>query len=146
MQSVACFSRKCALVNARLEVGAPRGWIPPCHCDSLGSCSCILVSPQVLCTWLIVGVILCLSDLLVYSQTSAQRPASLTLYACPAVAVPTVPAIVSPVMGLTGLCVPRMGTHMTMIVGANRLSVDNSRTFPPSTRARVVSSLGSSWE
>lgn len=79
---------------------------------------------------MIVGVILCLSDLLVYSQTSAQRPASLTLYACPAVAVPAVLAIVSPVMGLTGLCVLRMDTHMTMTVGANRLSVDNSRPFP----------------
>lgn len=102
---------------------------------------------QVPCTWLIVGVILlCLSDLLVYSQTSAQRPASLTLYAYPAVAVPAVPVIVSPVMGLTGPCVRRMGTHMTMTVGANRLSVDNSSLFPPSTRARVVSSLGSSWE
>lgn len=91
-----------------------------------------------------VDVILCLSDLLVYSQTSARRPASLTLYACPAAAVPTVPAIASPVMGLTGQCVPRMGTRMTMTVGANRPSVDNSRPFPPSTRARVVSSLGSS--
>lgn len=102
--------------------------------------------PQIPCTWLVVGVVLCLSDLLVYSQTSAQRPASLTLYACPAVAVPAVPAIVSPVMGLTSPCVPRMGTHMTMTVGADRLSVDSSRPFPPSTRARVVSSLGSSWE
>lgn len=86
------------------------------------------------------------SDFLVYSQTSARRPASLTPYACPAVAVPTVPAIVSPVMGLTGLCVPKMGTHTTMTVGANRLSVDNSGPFLPSTRARVVSSLGSGWE
>lgn len=102
--------------------------------------------PQIPCTWLIAGVVLCLSDLLVYSQTNAQRPASLTLYACPAVAVPAVPAIESPVMGLTSRCVPRMGTHMTMTVGVDRLSVDNSRPFPPNTRARVVSSLGSSWE
>lgn len=86
---MACFSRKYALVNAKLE-------------------------------------------------TSARRPASLTPYACPAVAVPTVPAIVSPVMGLTGLCVPKMGTHTTMTVGANRLSVDNSGPFLPSTRARVT--------
>lgn len=71
-------------------------------------------------------------------ETSAQRPASSTLYACPAVAVPTALAIVSSVMGLTGLCVPKMGTHMTMTVGANRLSVGNSMLFPPSTRARVT--------
>lgn len=93
-----------------------------------------------------IGVILCLSDLLACSQTSAWRPASSTLYACPAVAVLAAPVIVSPVMGLTGLCVPRMDTHMTMTVGASRLSVDNSRPFLQSTRARVVSNLGFSWE
>lgn len=71
-------------------------------------------------------------------ETSARRLASSTLCAYPAVAVPTAPAIVSSVMVLTGLCVPRMGTHMTMTAGANRLSVGNSLPFLPSTRARVT--------
>lgn len=71
-------------------------------------------------------------------ETSAQRPASSILYACPAVAVLTAPVIVSSVMGLTGPCVLRMATHMTMTAGANRLSVGNSMPFPPSTGARVT--------
>lgn len=91
-------------------------------------------------------MIFCLSDFLACSQTSAQRPVSSTLYAYLAVAVPIAPAIVSPVMGLTGLCVPRMDTRMTMTVGGNRLSVDNSRPFPQSTRVHVVSNLAFSWE
>lgn len=64
-------------------------------------------------------------------------------FACPAVAAPTAPATVSPVMGPTDPCVPRMGTRMTTTVGANRLSAGNSKPSPPGTRARVVSALKS---
>lgn len=140
-------SRKCALASACLEVGSSQGegtlalgMAQPCLSPPPLHTSRVPTDPLHIPRWGLAwyaGP----SDLFA-PQTSAQRRAGSVLCACPAEAAPAVPATVSSVMGPTDLCAPTTGIRMTTTVGASRPSVSSSAASLPSTRARVVSTVG----
>lgn len=147
---MALSSRKCALASASLKVGG--SWwcdLGPCLSHSHWQSSLVPTHPPLfahgspLCaSWGLTG---CseLSDLLASpSQTSVQMCAGSMLCVCPAEAAPAAPVTVSSVMGLIDPCVLTTGTRMIMTAGVSKLSVGSSAPFPPSTRARVVSTGG----